>query len=275
MIDIKKYTKGKCTLRWLIAVLCVLAVSCVRDGEDPMPDGPSAGNSVRVEILLRAPESGSISRALTVGDETRIDNVLVLFFRKDGMTLHSVAEGSKLTAKSDDDKTYTFETSFSVESALASEPFTCIVLANVADRYDADERRSWRLQTYNDLQAKLTQQVTDKLHTSNTGGFVMWGKANKDLIPSTPQQKLSVPLLRNVARVDVAVDEKVSNFTLSGGSHLQAQQQAVGDRLRLLLVGYAQLVRRRCPRRVLPERYRYRFLGGGLRDGLVFRALCP
>ena len=105
MIDIKKYTKGKCTLRWLIAVLCVLAVSCVRDGEDPMPDGPSAGNSVRVEILLRAPESGSISRALTVGDETRIDNVLVLFFRKDGMTLHSVAEGSKLTAKSDDDKT--------------------------------------------------------------------------------------------------------------------------------------------------------------------------
>ena len=215
MIDIKKYTKGKCTLRWLIAVLCVLAVSCVRDGEDPMPDGPSAGNSVRVEILLRAPESGSISRALTAGDETRIDNVLVLFFRKNGMTLHSVAEGSKLTAKSDDDKTYTFETSFSVESALASEPFTCIVLANAADRYNADERRSWRLQTYNDLQAKLTQQVTDKHHTSNTGGFVMWGKANEDLIPSTPQQKLSVPLLRSVARVDVAVDAQVTNFTLT------------------------------------------------------------
>mgnify|MGYP000009676968 FL=1 len=215
MIDIKKYTKGKCTVRWLIAVLCVLAVSCVRDGEDPMPDGPSAGNSVRVEILHRAPESGSISRALTAGDETRIDNVLVLFFRKNGMTLHSVAEGSKLTAKSDDDKTYTFETSFSVESALASEPFTCIVLANAADRYNADERRSWRLQTYNDLQAKLTQQVTDKLHTSNTGGFVMWGKANEDLIPSTPQQKLSVPLLRSVARVDVAVDAQVTNFTLT------------------------------------------------------------
>ena len=43
----------------------------------------------------------------------------------------------------------------------------------------------------------------------------MWGKANEDLIPSTPQQKLSVPLLRSVARVDVAVDEKVTNFTLT------------------------------------------------------------
>lgn len=213
MIDIKKYTKGKCTVRWLIAVLCVLAVSCVRDGEDPMPDGPSAGNSVRVEILLRAPESGSISRALTAGDETRIDNVLVLFFRKDGLKLHSVAKGSKLTAKSDDGKTYTFETSFSVESALASEPFTCIVLANVADSYDAQTWQSWRGKTYAALQAELMQSVTKQLHT--TAGFAMWGKANEDLIPSTPQQKLSVPLLRSVARVDVAVDEKVSNFTLT------------------------------------------------------------
>ena len=215
MIDIKKYTKGKCTVRWLIAVLCVLAVSCVRDGEDPMPDGPSAGNSVRVEILLRAPESGSISRALTAGDETRIDNVLVLFFRKDGLKLHSVAKGSKLTAKPDDGKTYTFETSFSVESALASEPFTCIVLANVADRYDAQTWQSWRGKTYEALQAELMQSVTDKLHADNTAGFAMWGKANEDLIPSTPQQKLSVPLLRSVARVDVAVGEKVSNFTLT------------------------------------------------------------
>lgn len=215
MIDIKKYTKGKCTVRWLIAVLCVLAVSCVRDGEDPMPDGPSAGNSVRVEILLRAPESGSISRALTAGDETRIDNVLVLFFRKDGLKLHSVAKGSKLTAKPDDGKTYTFETSFSVESALASEPFTCIVLANVADSYDAQTWQSWRGKTYETLQAELMQSVTDKLHADNTAGFAMWGKANEDLIPSTPQQKLSVPLLRSVARVDVAVGEKVTNFTLT------------------------------------------------------------
>ena len=214
-MDIMKYTKRRRTRGWLLAALCVFAVSCIRDGEYMEPEAPSPENSVRVEILLRTPESGGMTRALTAQDESRIDDVLVLFFQKDGMQLHSVAQGSKLTPSAGDGRTYTFETSFSVESALATKPFTCIVLANVADRYDVSTRQSWRGKTYDVLQAELTQQVTGKLHTSAAEDFAMWGRANEELIPSKPQQRLSVPLLRNVARVDVAVAAEVQNFTLT------------------------------------------------------------
>lgn len=210
-MNITKYITEKGAL---FGVLCsaLFFSSCVREGAESLP-GPGAGESVRVEILLHAPESGPQTRALTESDECRVDDVLVLFFMQDGMQLHSVAEGRKLSPEPDG-RAITFETSFSVETKFVSKEFACIVLANVAGQYDYDTRLSWRGMTYGALQQELRQAVKGKLYTSSPSSMAMWGRAAGPLVPSQSNPKLSVPLLRSVARVDVSLAAEVSDFIL-------------------------------------------------------------
>lgn len=212
-MNMMKYITNKGAL---FGVLCsaLLFSSCVREGAESV-SGPGAGESVRVEILLHAPESAGPTRSLTVSDEIRVEDVLVLFFRESGMQLHSVAEGRKLSPTTESDgRVITFETSFSVETNLASQRFACIVLANVAGRYDYDTRLSWRGMTYEELRKELRQTVSGKLYTSSPSAMAMWGRAAESLVPSTPRQRLSVPLLRSVARVDVSLAAEVPDFIL-------------------------------------------------------------
>jgi len=211
-MNIRKYIQE----RHLVWAFCLagLFASCVRDGGDPAV-GPDSDRTTRVEILLHAPESEPSTRSLTAADEIRIENILVLFFKESDMQLHSVSEGRKLSpAAESGGRVLTFETSFSVETGLASQPFACIVLANVADRFDFDSRLSWRGKTYSQLRAELVQAVSDKLYTASPSSMAMWGRSDESLLPSQPRQRLSVPLLRSVARADVAVAEEVSNFIL-------------------------------------------------------------
>ena len=65
-MNITKYITEKGAL---FGVLCsaLFFSSCVREGAESLP-GPGAGESVRVEILLHAPESGPQTRALTESD---------------------------------------------------------------------------------------------------------------------------------------------------------------------------------------------------------------
>lgn len=192
------------------------SAACVREGEDvPHPD---VDEPVRVEILLHAPEPvGGVTRALTHEDEVRVSDVLVLFFTTDDMVLRAVSEGRRLAPSqaSGDGDVVTFETSLLVEPSLASASFSCMVLANVSAWYDESARASWIGKTYEALQRQLWRTVTDRLHTDATGaGMAMWGKSVSTFVPSSTRQRLSVPLLRGVARVDVSTAPEVSVFEL-------------------------------------------------------------
>lgn len=68
--------------------------------------------------------------------------------------------------------------------------------------------------TYERLQQELRQAVKGKLYTSSPSSMAMWGRAAGPLVPSQSNPKLSVPLLRSVARVDVSLAETVSDFIL-------------------------------------------------------------
>ena len=197
--------------------LALFSVSCEHKiPEEAVVPARRKEASIPVEILLRTPEAfGPVTRSLTDADEISVKDVLVLFFRESDMKLHSVTEGRRLSpVAGSQGRVIAFETSFSVEAALASQRFVCMVLANVAERFDSDTRLSWRWKTYNELQLSLLQSVSGKLYTASPSSMAMWGRATQALVPSKPRQKLSVPLLRSVARVDVSVVSGITNFIL-------------------------------------------------------------
>lgn len=212
-MNTKRFISGR-LFRTLLGV-AILSCSCIREGFDT----PAAADdsTTKVEIQLYTPVSdASATRALSASDELRVDDVTILFFPEESMRLHSVSEGRRLSVAPDSDgRTLTFETNFSVERQLAEKSFTCIVLANVAGIYDEQERLSWRGLSYEELRERLVLDVTDRLYTSSPVSMIMWGIADQSLVPATPNARLSVPMLRSVARVDVEVDELVGNFTLT------------------------------------------------------------
>lgn len=192
---------------------CMLLGSCIR--EQPVEPGPPPGRDVTVEILLHTPDAAPRSRAMTDADETTVRDVYVVFFH--GGQVYTVSEGHEVAATADGDagKTLSFQTSFSVESNYADEEFECVVLTNVGDVYDLAAARAWRNRTYDGLQAELSQAVPDRMYATAAGPIPMWGRAKEKLVPSTPNQRLSVSLLRCVARVDVAVGaDAQAAFTL-------------------------------------------------------------
>ena len=207
---IQKYITGRMVLG-AVLIAAGMFCSCIR--ERPVDPAPEPGRDITVEILLHTPAATPKSRAMTDDDETAVRDVYVVFFH--GGQVYTVSEGHEVAPAADAGKTLSFKTSFSVESAYAGDEFECVVLANVGDVYDIAAARAWRGQTYDELQALLTRPVAERLYADATGSIPMWGRAGNKLVPSTPNQKLNVSLLRSGARVDVAVGtDAQAAFTL-------------------------------------------------------------
>lgn len=197
---IQKYINGRMVFG-AVLIAAGMFCSCIR--ERPVDPAPEPGRDITVEILLHTPNAAPKSRAMTDDDETAVKDVYVVFFHAG--QVYTVSEGHEVTAAAAAGRTLSFKTSFSVESAYAGDEFECVVLANVGVMYDIATARAWRGQTYDQLQELLTQPVAERLYTTTAGPIPMWGRAGNKLVPSTPNQRLNVSLLRAVARVDVAV----------------------------------------------------------------------
>lgn len=207
---IQKYITGRMVLG-AVLIAAGMFCSCIR--ERPVDPAPEPGRDITVEILLHTPSAAPKSRAMTDGDETAVKDVYVVFFH--GGQVYTVSEGHEVAPAADAGRTLSFKTSFSVESAYAGDEFECVVLTNVGDVYDIAAARAWRGQTYDELQKLLTRPVAERLYATAAGPIPMWGRAGNKLVPSTPNQKLNVSLLRAVARVDVAVEtDAQAAFTL-------------------------------------------------------------
>lgn len=207
---IQKYINGRMVLG-AVLIAAGMFCSCIR--ERPVDPAPEPGRDITVEIMLHTPNAAPKSRAMTDDDETAVKDVYVVFFHAG--QVYTVSEGHEVTAAAAAGRTLSFKTSFSVESAYAGDEFECVVLANVGVMYDIATARAWRGQTYDQLQELLTQPVAERLYTTTAGPIPMWGRAGNKLVPSTPNQKLNVSLLRSVARVDVAVGtDAQAAFTL-------------------------------------------------------------
>lgn len=220
----------KHSIRCLLGAVLLLGVSCIRD-EYPASPGSAGGGSEEMTVELRLHANDGLfggTRSATYDRERYISNALVLFFRGENSNapLYGVSEGRNLPA-GDSDGTVTFQASLVVESQYANDPFTCVVLANMLDRtlstslngtgttLSLDALRSCIGMNYNQIQAALAESVNGAMLTGTTDYFPMYGRASAPLVPAqTASLRLSVPLIRSVARVQL-YNNASANFTLT------------------------------------------------------------
>lgn len=222
----------KQSMRYLLGAVLLLGVSCIRDEYPPVSGMPGDGSEVMVELRLQTLDGlfGATTRSAVYDYERQVDNALVLFFKGNdtNAVLYGVSEGRNLPDVTGSG-TVTFQASVVVEAQYANQPFTCVVLANMQGRklasaiggqYNAVDVTALRSlighSTYADVQALLCESVTEAIMTGDEKLFPMYGRATAALIPSSAAtQRLSVPLIRSVARVQIDQDEAVTNFELT------------------------------------------------------------
>lgn len=191
---------------WLL-LLCFVASGCIYDNypgeeEAPEPDGPVP---VTIRLVTRFGPEGkrAVTRGLTETDEGQVDNVYVFFLRVSDDKVHSVVKGKDVTNTSVTEKTFTA----SLEVAgSAGQEFRCVVLANAGSLLDKQNLNWYKEKTYEQIQQKL---VSDPAYTAApvlaAGGFVMWGEADELVSATRRPQKVTVNMIRAVARVDIGV----------------------------------------------------------------------
>lgn len=230
----------KHSIRYLLGTVLLLGVSCIRD-EYPTRAGVSDdGREVTVELRLQTADglfgrARSETRSETYDRERTVADALVLFFRGSGKdaTLYAVAEGQNLSDGSQRGTpgglsatvttgTVTFQANFTVEAQYAGDNFTCVVLTNVQGVTLAGGSTSVLKalqgavgESCQQIQSQLVQTVGGALLTAPDEYIPMYGRATSLLIPSTaPTQRLSVPLIRSLARVQL-YNAATADFTLT------------------------------------------------------------
>lgn len=193
-------------LPWLL-LLCLMAGGCIYDsspgGADPPgPDGP-VPVTIRLVTRFGSGAKHASTRGLTETDEGQVDNVYVFFLRVSDNKVHSVVKGKDVTNNTATQKTFTA----SLEVAgSAGQEFRCVVLANAGNLLDAQNLNLYKEKTYDQIRQKL---VTDPAYASApelaAGGFVMWGEADELVSATRRPQKVTVNMIRAVARVDIGV----------------------------------------------------------------------
>lgn len=208
----------------VLATLCTLLASCIRDDYSTGPTSDGEARTVEVDLLLRTQgTSAPKTRSSATAAETKVDNVLVLFFlgTDDNAKLYAASEGRSLSPTDGSSSTVTFRTSFTVATADADKQFSCLVIANCLDRTLSDgttlsvEKLLPKINTLtrSGAQELVTLSVTDK--PQPTGElFPMSGYTSDYIKPSSSSGKnFRVSLLRDIARVSVMVT--ADNFTLT------------------------------------------------------------
>lgn len=202
----KTMNQTRIPLPWLL-LLCLMAGGCIYDSspggaETPESDGP-VPVTIRLVTRFGSGAKHASTRGLTETDEGQVDDVYVFFLRASDNKVHSVVKGKDVTNTSITEKTFTA----SLEVAgSAGQEFRCVVLANAGNLLDAQNLNLYKENTYDQIRQKLvTDPAYDTAPELAAGGFVMWGEADELVSATRRPQKVTVNMIRAVARVDIGV----------------------------------------------------------------------
>ena len=187
----------------LLIVACSMS-SCTKEAMSEAP--PSSGEEVQVRLHLKM-SSPDNNYALTNEKECYVENIHVFFVSKTTNKVYDVVEGKNIQNVNNIDKT--FEASLLLQFGN-TDKFDSYVLANIGEfmTYEGQDIKRFVGKTYAELQGSLQSTITGKLH-DKAGNFVMWGKA-KEALPNISPNKITIPMIRAVARVDIGVGIKTA-----------------------------------------------------------------
>lgn len=206
MKRIRMYSPA-CLWSWLCLLLLSLTAGGCIVNTYPEEERVKAEDLVPVTIRLvtrfgRESKPAS-TRRLSETMEGQVDNVYVFFLRVSDGKVHSVVEGKDVTNTNTTEKTFTANLEV---AGNAGQEFRCIVLANAGNLLDGQSPDLYKEKTYGQIQQML---VSDPAYTSApvlaAGGFVMWGEAESHITASQRPQKVTVSMIRAVARVDIGI----------------------------------------------------------------------
>ncbi|MDR1415323.1 MAG: DUF4906 domain-containing protein, partial [Odoribacteraceae bacterium] len=190
----------------LAAILAFAAGSCVMK----VDEGLAAGAGERLVTLSLAMPSSLPTRALTTPQEDAVHTVDVLLFKDEVFFYRAI--GSQPNASNE----------FTVKLPSNATAYKAVVLANARAMLSAipvaQEQASGDSRT--NLLAGITQQfsapVTGWTSALATAGIPMWGYEN-DLVvnESNSNPPPTIALTRMVAKIDLTVDNLVTNFKLA------------------------------------------------------------
>lgn len=202
----KRKTRFAPPYLWLLLLFSLTAGGCVYD-HYPDEEVAKAEEPVPVTIRLVTRFGGEGKRADTRGlsdvDEGQVNDAYIFFLRTSDNKVHSVVKGKDVTNTSTTEKTFTANLEV---TGSAGQEFRCIVLANAGSLLNGQNLNLYKEKTYEQIQGML---VSDPAYTSApvlaAGGFVMWGEAESLIVADRHPQKITVRMIRAVARLDVGV----------------------------------------------------------------------
>lgn len=193
----------------ILAGLLVLATACARDRmEEGLSPDMEQPEQVEVKIHLRTSQPASPTRALSVEQESLINNVYVFFFNTTDNKVYTVVKGKNVTPNNTGDPAkWTFTASLIVNTGTRTT-FDCLVLTNIDSWMQGKNLTDFNGKSYDELQTIL---VSNELSAaalpaaSPTEGLVMWGKASTPVSVPADAASITVPVIRALASVEVGV----------------------------------------------------------------------
>ena len=185
----------------LLMVACSMS-SCTKEAMSEAP--PSSGEVVQVRLHLKM-SSPDNNYALTNDQECHVENIHVFFVSQRTDKVYDFVEGKNIVNSDNINKT--FDASLLIPFGN-TDKFDSYVLANIGEFMAGKDKSLFVGKTYAELQLLLQSTITGKLH-DGAGNFVMWGKANEAL-PNISPNKITIPMIRAVARVDIGVGIKTA-----------------------------------------------------------------
>lgn len=194
--------------RAALAGLLVLAAACTNDRmEEGLTPEPGQPEQVEVKIRLRTNQPASPTRALSVEQESLINDVYVFFFNTTDNRVYTVVKGKNVTPNVSDPAKWTFTASLIVNTGTRTT-FDCLVLTNVDGWMQGKNLADFNGKNYDDLQTMLVSNELSPAAlpaASPTEGLVMWGKAASPISVPADAASITVPAIRALASVEVGV----------------------------------------------------------------------
>lgn len=203
----------KCFFKLLVAVLILSVPGCTLDNDELT--SPTEGGDAMVTFAIQLPGAKlAKTRALDETDENAISDIDVLVFKPGGgeYVYSARCSGSDITSSGDNQKTFTVK--------LRQGEFDLAIIANARSVLTATPLTG---KTKSDALSELKTQIpsSGKWITDKTGlgyrAIPMWGNIGDKTINKSTNLTGSnaISLTRMVARVDVKIDEAVTNFKLT------------------------------------------------------------
>ncbi|MEG2061644.1 MAG: hypothetical protein RRY33_07285 [Alistipes sp.] len=202
----KNKIRGSVVLVWtILSTILFFAASCQESASDDQT--PTSGS---VDVQVRISNSGSYtSRSLTAAEECDIHEIYVLAFKGDVLSYLRAAKEVNNAAK-------TFTAPLKASNS-SSDTYHLVVLANVGQAIDALQAKLAAHETVTaaEVQTLVCTTITGKLYATAPKQIALWGDIAGEQVISGSTAKLTVSLLRSVARVDVGLGQR----TLSNGTY--------------------------------------------------------